>query len=116
MELKALIQWEDLHLAQGLNYLVANKVDKGLLINFDAQSLLVNLLRHPINKQKPKIPVSHKSPAPWFVSIRNTVIIHCLSTSCKYWFVRTRTKAAVQVNLFFVPINNYIQKAISFTL
>ena len=47
VELKALIKMEDIHLAQGLNYLVAYKVDKGLLINFDAQSLEVKRLRHP---------------------------------------------------------------------
>ena len=39
------------HLAQGLNYLVAYKLDKGLLINFGAQSLEVKRLRHPKNKQ-----------------------------------------------------------------
>jgi GxxExxY protein len=43
---------EDVHLAQGLNYLVAYKLDKGLLINFGAQSLEVKRLRHPKNKQK----------------------------------------------------------------
>ena len=34
IELKAIISIEDVHLAQGLNYLVAYKLDKGLLINF----------------------------------------------------------------------------------
>ena len=52
VELKALIKMEDVHLAQGLNYLVAYKLDKGLLINFGAQSLEVKRLRHPKNKQK----------------------------------------------------------------
>jgi GxxExxY protein len=51
VELKALIKMEDVHLAQGLNYLVAYKLDKGLLINFGAQSLEVKRLRHPKNKQ-----------------------------------------------------------------
>ena len=50
VELKALIKMEDVHLAQGLNYLVAYKLDKGLLINFGAQSLEVKRLRHPKNK------------------------------------------------------------------
>ena len=52
VELKALIKMEDVHLAQGLNYLVAYKLDKGLLINFGAQSLEVKRLRHPKNKKK----------------------------------------------------------------
>ena len=47
IELKAVIQLEDVHLAQGLNYLVAYKMDKGLLINFGAKSLDVKRLRHP---------------------------------------------------------------------
>lgn len=51
VELKALIKLEDVHLAQGLNYLVAYKIDKGLLLNFGAQSLEVKRLRHPRNKK-----------------------------------------------------------------
>ena len=47
VELKALSQMHILQLAQGLNYLVAYKVDKGLLLNFGAQSLEVKRLRHP---------------------------------------------------------------------
>lgn len=53
VELKALVKLEDVHLAQGLNYLVAYKVDKGLLINFGAQSLEIKRLRHPLNKNNP---------------------------------------------------------------
>ncbi len=53
VELKALIKLEDVHLAQGLNYLVAYKVDLGLLLNFGAQSLEIKRLRHPKNKQNP---------------------------------------------------------------
>ncbi|MGB3587671.1 MAG: GxxExxY protein, partial [Tunicatimonas sp.] len=44
VELKAIIQLEDVHLAQGLNYLQAYKIDKGLLINFGARSLEVKRL------------------------------------------------------------------------
>ena len=51
VELKAVIQLQDVHLAQGLNYLVAYKVDKGLLLNFGAKSLEVKRLRHPRNKR-----------------------------------------------------------------
>ncbi len=51
VELKALIKLEDVHLAQGLNYLVAYKVDLGLLLNFGAASLEVKRLRRPLNKK-----------------------------------------------------------------
>ena len=47
VELKAIIVLEDVHLAQGLNYLVAYKMDKGLLINFGTRSLEIKRLRHP---------------------------------------------------------------------
>ena len=52
VEIKAVIKMEDVHLAQGLNYLVAYELDKGLLINFGAQSLEVKRLRQPRNKNK----------------------------------------------------------------
>lgn len=39
VELKALIQLEDVHLAQALNYLKAYKLAVGLLINFGSKSL-----------------------------------------------------------------------------
>ena len=51
VELKALISLEDVHLAQGLNYLVAFQLETGLLINFGARSLEVKRLRHPKNRQ-----------------------------------------------------------------
>ena len=44
VELKAIIKLEDVHLAQGLNYLTAYKIDKGLLINFGSTSLEVKRL------------------------------------------------------------------------
>lgn len=50
VELKAVIKLEDVHLAQGLNYLVAYQVDIGLLLNFGAQSLEVKRLCHPKKK------------------------------------------------------------------
>ena len=59
VELKAVTQIEDVHLAQGLNYLVAYKLDKGLLINFGARSLEVKRLRHPKNKMSNTIPKSN---------------------------------------------------------
>jgi len=39
VELKAMIQLEDVHLAQALNYLKAYKLEVGLLINFGSKSL-----------------------------------------------------------------------------
>jgi GxxExxY protein len=39
VELKAIIQLDDVHLAQALNYLKAYKLEIGLLINFGAKSL-----------------------------------------------------------------------------
>jgi GxxExxY protein len=56
LEIKAVTAMEDVHLAQGLNYLVAYKLDKGLLINFGARSLEVKRLRHPKNKMPNTIP------------------------------------------------------------
>lgn len=52
VELKAIIQLEDAHLAQGLNYLQAYKIDKGLLINFGARSLEVKRLFSKEHKAK----------------------------------------------------------------
>ena len=39
VELKAIIQLEDVHLAQALNYLKAYNMEVGLLINFGSKSL-----------------------------------------------------------------------------
>ena len=39
VELKAIVQFEDVHLAQVLNYLKAYKLEVGLLINFGSKSL-----------------------------------------------------------------------------
>ena len=39
VELKAIIQLEDAHIAQALNYLKAYKLEVGLLINFGSKSL-----------------------------------------------------------------------------
>lgn len=44
VELKAMVKLEDVHLAQGLNYLTAYRIEKGLLINFGATSLEVKRL------------------------------------------------------------------------
>ena len=47
VELKALIQLEDVHLAQAKNYVVAYDFAKGLLINFGAKSLEYKLIFNP---------------------------------------------------------------------
>ncbi|MCL4506462.1 MAG: GxxExxY protein [Chloroflexi bacterium] len=39
VELKALIQLEDVHMAQALNYLKAYRLEVGLLINFGSRSM-----------------------------------------------------------------------------
>ncbi len=39
VELKAIIQLEDVHLAQAINYLEAYKMEVGLLLNFGSKSL-----------------------------------------------------------------------------
>ena len=52
VELKALIKLEEIQLAQGLNYLAAYSLDKGLLLNFGAISLEVKRLKKPLNKFK----------------------------------------------------------------
>lgn len=44
VELKAMVKLEDVHLVQGLNYLTAYQIEKGLLINFGATSLEVKRL------------------------------------------------------------------------
>lgn len=62
VELKATTVLEDVHLAQGLNYLVAYKLNKGLLINFGAKSLQVKRLKHPQNKTAATIPANTNIP------------------------------------------------------
>jgi GxxExxY protein len=44
VELKALTNLEDVHLAQAKNYVVAYKFEKGLLINFGSTSLQYKLI------------------------------------------------------------------------
>ena len=51
VELKAIIQLEDVHLAQAINYLEAYNLEVGLLINFGARSLEFKRLRN--KKYKP---------------------------------------------------------------
>ncbi len=46
VELKALASLEDVHIAQGLNYLEAYNIECGLLINFGSKSLQFHRLRN----------------------------------------------------------------------
>jgi len=52
VELKAVIQLEDVHLAQAINYLEAYDLEVGLLINFGAKSLQFKRLTNKSFKQK----------------------------------------------------------------
>ena len=56
VELKALINLEDVHFAQAINYLEAYNLEIGLLINFGERSLnfkrLTNKKYIPLNQQK----------------------------------------------------------------
>ena len=60
VELKAIIQLEDVHLAQAINYLEAYDLEVGLLINFGARSLefkrVTNKQFNQKNQRPPKIP------------------------------------------------------------
>ncbi|MCK5878079.1 MAG: GxxExxY protein [Candidatus Marithrix sp.] len=47
VEIKALVNLEDVHIAQAKNYVVAYDFTRGLLINFGAKNLQKNLLFNP---------------------------------------------------------------------
>jgi len=53
VEIKALVNLEDVHLAQAKNYVVAYDFPNGLLINFGSQSLQHKLLFNPKYHPKP---------------------------------------------------------------
>lgn len=55
VELKALVQLEDVHLAQALNYLKAYRLEVGLLINFGVKSLEFKRLVLYKNQRNPII-------------------------------------------------------------
>ncbi|HLG39933.1 MAG TPA: GxxExxY protein [Chitinophagaceae bacterium] len=50
LELKAVIQLEDVHLAQAINYLEAYGLLVGLLVNFGAKSLEFKRVMKPVKK------------------------------------------------------------------
>ena len=57
VELKAIIQLEDVHLAQAINYLEAYNLEIGLLINFGSKSLTFKRLNN--SKFKSDLSVNH---------------------------------------------------------
>ena len=57
VELKAIIQLEDVHLAQTLNYLKAYKLEVGLLINFGSRSLTFKRLVLSSSSEKSLNPI-----------------------------------------------------------
>ena len=65
VELKAVIELQDVHLAQAINYLEASDLEVGLLINFGAKSLEFKRVTNKKFKQRtqgnPTIPPSRKS-------------------------------------------------------
>ena len=52
VELKAIIQLDEVHLAQAINYLEAYDLEVGLLINFGARSLQFKRVTNKMFKQK----------------------------------------------------------------
>ena len=48
--LKAVIQLEDVHLAQAINYLKAYHIQVGLLINFGSKNMLFKRVMKPVKK------------------------------------------------------------------
>jgi GxxExxY protein len=60
LELKALINLEEVHLAQAMNYCQAYNLPIGLLINFGSKSLQykrVYNINHPVNKKNHNPPI-----------------------------------------------------------
>ncbi|MBN2775731.1 MAG: GxxExxY protein [Prolixibacteraceae bacterium] len=54
VEIKAIIQLEDVHLAQSINYLEAYNLEVGLLINFGSKSLEFKRVMNKKNQSPPK--------------------------------------------------------------
>ena len=52
VELKAITQLEDIHLAQAINYLEAYGLEIGLLLNFGARSLQYKRVTKPVQKSQ----------------------------------------------------------------
>ena len=61
LELKAVVQLEDVHLAQAINYLEAYGLDIGLLINFGNTSLQFKRVMKPKNHRQSNHQSNHSS-------------------------------------------------------
>ncbi|MBF0565213.1 MAG: GxxExxY protein [Nitrospirae bacterium] len=62
VEIKAIVQLEDVHLAQAINYLEAYGLNIGLLINFGNTSLqFKRVMKHTMNHSKSKNHINHSS-------------------------------------------------------
>ena len=61
IEIKAVKELEDVHLAQAINYLEAYGLEVGLLLNFGSRSLEFKRVMKP-NKAHPCKPPDHNSP------------------------------------------------------
>jgi hypothetical protein len=66
VELKAIIQLENVHLAQAKNYLEAYNMEVGLLINFGSISLQFKRLGNPKFVVKHNSNKSINPPKSWF--------------------------------------------------
>jgi GxxExxY protein len=53
VELKAVVQLEDVHLAQAINYLEAYGLEVGLLLNFGNRSLKYKRVMKPVHQRSP---------------------------------------------------------------
>jgi len=56
VEIKAVVQLEDVHLAQAINYLEAYGLEVGLLLNFGNRSLQYKRVMKPAKNRPPKSP------------------------------------------------------------
>ena len=64
VEIKAVVQLEDVHLAQAINYLEAYGLEIGLLLNFGNRSLQFKRVMKPAKNRPPKPynPSEHRPP------------------------------------------------------
>ena len=61
VEIKAVVQLEDVHLAQAINYLEAYGLEVGLLLNFGNRSLQYKRVMKPAKNRPPKSPWNHSN-------------------------------------------------------
>ena len=73
VELKAIIQLENMHLPQGKNYLEAYNIQVGLLINFGSQRLQFKPLENQKFVENPLPLTQENLPKSWFRSFIATM-------------------------------------------